>query len=72
MVKRVFSMSLRDLQGFSNSVFKFTQLSLSYPHYSCISKRAKTVNVAFKTQTKGTIKRLIMYATGLTVYCEDE
>lgn len=41
MVKRVFSMPLRGLQGFINSVFKLARLPLSCPHYSCISKRAK-------------------------------
>ncbi len=52
MVKRVFSMPLRSLQGFINSIFKLAQLPLSCPHYSCISKRAKAVNVTFKTRKK--------------------
>lgn len=47
-------------------------LSLSCPHYSCISKRAKTVNIAFKTKTKGTIQHLAIDATGLKVYGEGE
>ncbi len=58
MVKRVFSMPLRGLQGFINSIFKLAQLPLSCPHYSCISKQAKTVNVEFKTKTKETIQHL--------------
>ncbi|TPE53425.1 transposase, partial [Shewanella sp. LC2] len=48
MVKRVFSMPLRALQGFINSVFKLADIPLSCPHYTCISKRAKTVKIAFK------------------------
>ncbi len=72
MVKRVFSMPLRGLQGFINSVFKLAQLPLSRPHYSCISKRAKTVNVAFKPKTKGAIQHLAIDATGLKVYGEGE
>lgn len=72
MVKRVFSLPLRGLQGFINSIFKLAQLLLSCPHYSCISKRAKTVNVAFKTKTKGTIQHLAIDATGLKVYGEGE
>ncbi|GAB7224325.1 hypothetical protein VoSk93_35440 [Vibrio owensii] len=35
-------------------------------------KRAKTVNVAFKTKTKGTIQYLAIDATGLKVYGEGE
>jgi len=56
MVKRIFSMPLRALQGFINSVFKLGDIPLMCPHYTCISKRAKTVNIAFKTKTRGTIE----------------
>ncbi len=38
MVKPVFSIPLRGLQGFINSIFKLAPLPLLYPHYSCISK----------------------------------
>ncbi len=72
IVKRVFSMPLRSLQGFINSIFKLTQLPLSCPHCSCISKRAKTVDVAFKTKTKGTIQHIAIDATALKVYDEGE
>ncbi|MFQ6371681.1 transposase, partial [Shewanella sp. YIC-542] len=40
MVKRVFAMPLRALQGFINSVFQLAQVPLTCPHYTCISKRA--------------------------------
>ncbi|MGU3163709.1 transposase [Vibrio cholerae] len=58
MVKRVFSMPLRGLQG-SLTLF-LSSLNYLYhaPHYSCISKQAKTVNVEFKTKTKETIQHL--------------
>ncbi|MGR5418438.1 IS5 family transposase [Vibrio diabolicus] len=42
------------------------------PSLSCISKRAKTVNVAFKTKTKGTIQHLAIDATGLKAHGEGE
>lgn len=45
MVKRVFSMPLRALQGFIDSVFQLAQVPLICPHYSCISRRAKEVEV---------------------------
>ncbi|ATF10511.1 Mobile element protein [Candidatus Enterovibrio altilux] len=40
MIKRVFSMPLRGLREFMNSVFKLAQLMLSCSHCVCISKRA--------------------------------
>ncbi|MEZ9292448.1 transposase, partial [Vibrio lentus] len=48
MVKRVFSMPLRALQGFLDSVFKLANIPLVCPHYTGISRRAKEVEVAFK------------------------
>ncbi|MFY3328609.1 transposase, partial [Vibrio fluvialis] len=51
MVKRVFSMPLRALQGFLGSVFKLSNIPLVCPHYTCISRRAKQVEIAFKTKT---------------------
>ncbi|ATF10265.1 Mobile element protein [Candidatus Enterovibrio altilux] len=70
VVKCVFSILLKSLQGFINSIFKLAQLPFSCPHYSCISKRTKTVNVAFKTKIKGVIQHLAIAATGLKIYGE--
>lgn len=72
MVKRVFSMPLRALQGFIDSVFQLAQVPLICPHYSCISRRAKEVEVSFKTKTRGTIQHLAIDSTGLKVYGEGE
>lgn len=72
MVKRIFSMPLRASQGFMDSVFQLAQLPLRSPHYSCISRRAKDVNMSFKTKTKGPIQHLAIDATGLKVYGEGE
>ncbi|WP_334686119.1 transposase [Vibrio europaeus] len=72
MVKRVFSMPLRALQGFINSVFHFAQIPLACPHYTCISKRAKSVAVSFKCSTRRPIQHLVIDATGLKVYSEGE
>ncbi len=65
-------MPLRGLQEFINSVFKLAQLPLSCPHYSCISKRAKTVNITFKPKAKRAIQHLAIDATALKVYGEGE
>ncbi|MCV5802511.1 transposase, partial [Escherichia coli] len=48
MMKRVFSMSLRALQGFIDSVFSLSNVPKVCPHYSCISRRSKQVEVSFK------------------------
>lgn len=72
MVRRVFSLQLRGFQVFINSILKLVQLPLSCPNYSWISKRAKTINVVFKTKTKGTIQHLAINAIGLKVYGEGE
>lgn len=72
MVKRVFSMPLRALQGFLDSVFKLANIPLVCPHYTCISRRSKDVEVSFKTKTRGAIQHLAIDATGLKVYGEGE
>ncbi len=72
MVKRIFSMPLRALQGFLDSVFKLASIPLVCPHYTCISCRAKDVEVSFKTKTRGVIQHLAIDATGLKVYGEGE
>jgi hypothetical protein len=65
-------MSLRALQGFLASVFKIAHIPLVCPHYTCISRRAREVEVSFKTKTRGAIQHLAIDATGLKVYGEGE
>ncbi|HFG1892950.1 TPA: IS5 family transposase [Vibrio cholerae] len=72
MVKRVFSMPLSALQGFIDSVFSLANVPIVCPHYSCISRRAKQVEVSFKPKTRGAIQHLAIDATGLKVYGEGE
>nr|WP_247644796.1 IS5 family transposase [Vibrio cholerae] len=60
MVKRIFSMPLRASQGFMDSVFQLAQLPLRCPHYSCISRRAKDVNVSFKTKRFSTLLSMLL------------
>ena len=65
MVKRIFSLPLRALQDFIDSVFRLANVPLVCPHYTCISRRAKDVEVDFKASTRGTIQHLAIDATGL-------
>lgn len=69
MVKHVFSMPLRSLQGFINSVLKLGDIQLSC---TCIIKRAKSVNIAFKTKTRSTIEHFAIQSTDLKVDGEGE
>lgn len=72
MIKRVFGLSLRALQGFVDSIFKLMGLPLRCPDYSLISKRAKTVKISIKTPTRGEISHLVIDSTGLKVFGEGE
>ncbi len=45
---------------------------LRCPDYSSVSKRTKSVNVSFKTPTRGEIAHLVIDSTGLKVFGEGE
>lgn len=72
MIKRVFNLPLRALQGFVDSIFTLMALPLRCPDYSLVSKRAKSVNISIKTPTRGEISHLVIDATGLKVFGEGE
>lgn len=72
MMKRVFNLSLRALQGFIDSIFQLMGVSLVCPDYSLVSKRAKIVNISIKTPTRGEIEHLVIDSTGLKVFGEGE
>ncbi len=72
MMKRVFNLSLRALQGFIDSIFQLMGVSLVCPDYSLVSKRAKIVNISIKTPTRGEIKHLVIDSTELKVFGEGE
>lgn len=72
MMKRVFNLPLRALQGFVDSIFKLMELPLCCPDYSLVSRRAKSVSISIKTPTRGEISHLVIDATGLKVFGEGE
>ncbi len=45
MVKGIFKLPLRGLEGFLNSVFTLINVLPNSPTYTCISKRLKTVKI---------------------------
>ncbi len=52
VIKRVFRLTLRAAQGFIDSIFSLMNVPLRCPDYSCVSRRAKSVNISFKTPTR--------------------
>ena len=72
MLKRVFRLTLRAVQGFIDSIFKPMNVPLRCPDYTCVSKRARSVNVRFKTPPRGEIAHLVIDSTGLKVFGEGE
>ncbi len=50
-----FRLTLRAAQGFIDSIFTLMNVPLRCPDYTSVSKRAKSVNVSFKTPTRGEI-----------------
>lgn len=71
-VKRVFRLTLQAAQGFIDySIFTLMGVPLYCPDYSCVSKRAKSVNVSVKTPP-GEIAHLVINSTGLKVFGEGE
>ncbi|BBR12727.1 hypothetical protein WP3S18E02_43880 [Aeromonas caviae] len=58
MLKGLFGLPLWALEGFINSLFQLMALPLTSPSYSCIRKRAKTVNIHYRLPSKGPVAHL--------------
>ncbi len=72
MVKGIFSLPLRALQGFIDSIFALMNVPLRSPNYTSISKRAKTVEVKYKNKSRGPVRHIAIDSTGLKVFGEGE
>ncbi|MFQ1894637.1 IS5 family transposase [Aeromonas veronii] len=72
MLKGIFSLTLRATQGLLDSLFELMNLPLCAPDYSCVSKRAHTVAVAYRQPAKGRITDQVIDSTGLKVFGEGE
>lgn len=68
MVKGVFSMPLRALQGFIYSIVTIMDVPLRSPNYSSISKRAKNVKVTYCQPSKSAIRHIAIDSTGSKVF----
>jgi Transposase DDE domain len=53
-------------------LFELMNVPLCAPDYSCVSKRARTVKVAYRQASKGKVTDLVIDSTGLKVFGEGE
>lgn len=72
MIKGAFGLLLRSLEEFLNSIFKLMDAPLISPTYSCISKRAKTVEIKYRNPSRGAIAHIAIDSTGLKVFGDGE
>lgn len=73
MLREVFKLTLRSLQGFVQSIFKFMGLDLPVPSYTQISRRSKALHKRIKRLIKEKKNcHIIFDSTGLKVYGEGE
>jgi hypothetical protein len=71
IIKEVFHLTNRSVEGFVHSVFEMLNIYLPVPDHSTLSKRAKTLNVKLPKKTNGSLK-LVLDSTGLKIYAEGE
>lgn len=72
IVRKVYHLPLRQTEGFMNSFFEQSNLSLKAPDYTTISKRSGSLAVDLSVANKGGITDIVVDSTGLKVYGEGE
>jgi hypothetical protein len=73
MIKAVFRIALRALQGFVRSLIKLLGLDLVCPHYSAFSRRGKKLQIPLRKLLKpGERLNVIFDSTGVKVFGEGE
>jgi len=72
LIKSVFHLPLRGLQGFLLSIVGMMNLSLSIPCYTQISRRSKSLGKKLLRFSRKNITDLVIDSTGLKVYGEGE
>jgi hypothetical protein len=73
MIKAVFRIALRALQGFLQSVLELLDLDLMCPHYSVFSRRAKDLQIPLRKFLKpGEKLNVVFDSTGVKVFGEGE
>ena len=72
ILKIVYRLTLRAMQGFLQSILGLLKLDLDSPHYSLFSKRAKEASDAAKKLSNRKPIDLVIDASGIKVYGEGE
>lgn len=72
MIREVFKLPLRSLQGFLTSLILLMKLPLHCPSYSQISRRSASLNKGLKRLFKKEAKDIVFDSSGLKVYGEGE
>ncbi len=72
MLKGIFNLTLWATQELLDSLFELMNVPLCDPYYSCVSKRVRTVTVAYRQPSKERITDLVIDSTGLKVFGEGE
>ena len=67
-LRMVFSLPLRQTEGFANSLVKLMNLDLAVPDYSTLSKRSISLELSCLAQTLTPGSHVIVDSTGLKVY----
>ena len=72
MIRFVFRLPLRALQGFLTSLVFVMRLSLPIPCYTQICRRARSLGQELRRLSKANVTDLVIDSTGLKVYGEGE
>jgi len=72
MIRSVFHLPLRALQGFLTSLVLLMNIALPIPHYTRICRRAKSLGQELNKLSKNPVTDLVIDSTGLKVYGEGE
>jgi hypothetical protein len=72
LIKVVFNLRLRSLQGFAKSLVDLLKLPITIPNYTTISRRQKTIQVILERYKKGESLHVVVDSTGLKVFGEGE
>lgn len=72
VLKAVFKLPYRSLEGFARSLMKLLQLEQDVPDHSHISRRSKTLQVEIPRQSRNEPRHVVVDSTGLKIYGEGE
>jgi transposase len=72
ILREVYSLPLRALQGFTESLFQQMGITVPIPSYTQISRRAQALNKKIPSLLRKGVRDVIFDSTGLKVYGEGE